>query len=93
MEDKPWVKYITEENLPNEDMKIIAAIIGLAPTVKLMCEIPGTNISIPKNATLFARTAYIRDVYDGSKKSRIQLSKICNLSENYILRNYREKQQ
>ena len=72
-------------------MKIIAAIIGLAPTVKLMCEIPGTFISIPVNATLKARLAYIRDVYDGSKQSRVRLSKICDLSENYIMRNYRGK--
>ena len=27
--DKPWIKYITMENLPNEDLNIVAAVIGL----------------------------------------------------------------
>ena len=82
--EKPWVKYITEETLPNEDLQVLASIIGLELTAKLMCEIPGTLISIPKNATLRARVAYIKEVYDGSKKSRLKLSRECNLSESYI---------
>lgn len=82
--EKPWVKYITMDNLPNEDLELVATIIGLENTKKLMCEIPGTLISIPKNATLRARVAYIKEVYDGSKKSRLQLSRKCNLSESYI---------
>ena len=37
--EKPWVKYITEETLPNEDLQVLASIIGLELTAKLMCEI------------------------------------------------------
>ncbi len=84
--DKPWIKNITMENLPNEDLKIVSSIIGLEPTIKLMCEIPGITISIPKNATLPAKIEYIMEFYDGSKKSRFELAKICDLSENYIYR-------
>jgi len=82
----PWIDYITMENLPNEDLKIVAAIIGLAPTIQLMCEVPGMLISVPKNATLKARVEYVKKHYDGSKKSRYELSKTCGLSENYIYR-------
>ena len=74
------------ENLPNEDLKIVAAIIGLPPTIQLMCEVPGMLISVPKNATLKARVEYVKKHYDGSKKSRYELSKTCGLSENYIYR-------
>ena len=84
--NKPWIANITEDTLPNEDLKILAAIIGLAATIKIMCEIPGMNISIPKNCTLRARIEYIKKHYDGSKKSRYELSKLCDLSENYIYR-------
>ena len=86
MQTPPWIEYITLENLPNDDLKIVAAIIGLTPTIQLMCEVPGMLISIPKNATLKARVEYIKKHYDGSKKTRYELSKICGLSENYIYR-------
>lgn len=84
--DKPWIKYITMENLPNEDLNIVATVIGLDATIELMCELPGILISVPKNATLPAKIAYIKDVYDGTKQSRVKLSKLCDLSENYIYR-------
>ncbi len=81
------------DNLPNEDMKIVANVIGLEATIKIMCELQGVNISVPQNATLSAKIAYIQDVYDGSKQSRVKLSKLCGLSENYIFRMYRKKMQ
>ena len=86
MQTPPWIDYITMENLPNEDLKIVATIIGLNPTIQLMCEVPGMLISVPKNATLKARVEYVKKHYDGSKKSRYELSKTCGLSENYIYR-------
>lgn len=82
--NNPWIKNITKENLPNEDLKIIADILGLGVVIKLMCELPGMNIAIPKNATLKAKIQYIKQNYDGSKKSRYNLSKICGVSESYI---------
>ena len=84
--DRPWIKNITMDNLPNEDLNIVATIIGLDATIKLMCELPGILISVPKNATLPAKIAYIMEVYDGTKKSRLKLAKECDLSENYIYR-------
>ena len=89
----PWNKYINIDNLPNEDMKILVSIIGLEATIKIMCELQGVNISVPQNATLPAKIAYIQDVYDGTKQSRVKLSKLCGLSENYIFRMYRKKLQ
>ena len=37
----PWADYFTMDNLPNEDLKIVATFIGLAPTVTLICELSG----------------------------------------------------
>jgi Mor family transcriptional regulator len=80
----PWIEDITVEDLPNEDLKIVAALVGLDTAVKMMCELPGIVISIPKNATLGAKIKYIKKHYDGSKKSRYELAKACGVSENYI---------
>ena len=46
-------------------MKILASIIGLEATIKIMCELQGVHISVPQNATVPAKIAYIQDVYDG----------------------------
>lgn len=88
---KPWIDKITSENLPNEDLKTIALLLGLEAAIKLMCEIPGVNISIPKNATLLAKVLYIMEQYDGTKKSRLKLAQECDLSEGYIYRIARKR--
>ena len=89
--NKPWVNKITPENLPNEDLKMVALLLGLEAAIKLMCEIPGVNISIPKNATLPAKVLYIMEKYDGTKKSRLKLAQECDLSEGYIYRIARKR--
>jgi hypothetical protein len=89
--DKPWMKYINVDNLPNEDLKIVASVIGIDPTIKIMCELPGILISVPKNATLPAKIKYILNTYDGSKKSRFELARTCGLSESYIYRIARQR--
>jgi len=91
LQNKPWIDKITSENLPNEDLKTIAFLLGLDAAVKLMCELPGVNLSIPKNATLPAKILYIMEKYDGTKKSRLKLSKECDLSEGYIYRIARKR--
>ena len=91
MQNRPWIDKITSENLPNEDLKTIAFLLGLDAAVKLMCELPGVNLSIPKNATLPAKILYIMEKYDGTKKSRLKLSKECDLSEGYIYRIARKR--
>ena len=87
--DKPWIKHITLENLPNEDMRIIASVIGLEATIKIMSEYSGTTFVVPKKAFLTAKNKYILETYDGSKASRVFLAKQCDLSENYILKIYK----
>ena len=86
MQTPPWIDFITMETLPNEDTKILASIIGLPLTIQLMCKHPGMSFTIPQNATLSARRKYVKKYYDGSKKSRAYLCKVCGFSENYIYR-------
>ena len=41
-----WSKYITEDNLPTEDLKYLCSIIGLEATKKLMFNSAGEKFSI-----------------------------------------------
>lgn len=88
---QPWAKEITKEDLPNEDLRIIADLIGIDVAIKMMCNLQGINISIPQKATINAKIKYIKKHYDGTKKSRYKLAKICGVSEGYIYKIARKK--
>lgn len=81
---KPWINNLTADVLPNEDLKIVAELIGLDVAIKMMDEIPGLIINIPKNGFRKARESYIAKNYDGGKKSRIKLALECEVTEGYI---------
>lgn len=81
---------MTIDNLPNEDMRLLASVIGLEATIKVMSEFSGVTFAVPKKAMLAAKIKYIKEVYDGSKTSRSLLAKQCDMSENYILKLYKK---
>lgn len=41
-----WAKYITEDNLPTDDLKFLCDIIGLEATKKLMFNATGASCSL-----------------------------------------------
>ncbi|MCQ2966724.1 MAG: hypothetical protein MJ250_08340 [Alphaproteobacteria bacterium] len=41
-----WAKYITEDNLPTDDLKFLCEIIGFEATKKLMINLPGFKFSV-----------------------------------------------
>lgn len=79
-----WSKYITEDNLPNEEMEVLCSIIGLEATKKIMLAYQGSTITIPKQALSKYKDKYIIENYDGTKISRVYLAKECNVSERHI---------
>ena len=40
-EKYPWIELVTPEDLPTDDLKIMADIIGMPTTIKLLTEAPG----------------------------------------------------
>lgn len=88
---KPWKKYITLESLPNEDLKLLATLFGIDVAIVLMEEYPGTTIIIPQKATHKYKVQYVLDHYDGTKKTRLQLSRLCGFSENLIYKIVRDR--
>ena len=87
----PWLKYVTWENLPNPDMKILARVIGLEATCKVMNELEGVCLNIPQKALNTVKLLYVFEKYDGTKDSRVLLAQTTGLSENYILKAIQEK--
>ena len=76
---------LTVNDLPNDDLKIVADVVGLSTAVKLLQDLPGTLISIPKTGLNKCRNFYICKNYDGSKESRVDLAKKFGISERYII--------
>ncbi|HSA05714.1 MAG TPA: hypothetical protein P5556_00885 [Candidatus Gastranaerophilales bacterium] len=83
---KIWQQNLNLEDLPNEDIRIIADLYGIEFALTLLNDLPGVVINIPSNALKKIRNSYICRNYDGSKKSRMQLALECEVTECYIKR-------
>lgn len=86
-----WKDYITYESLPNEDLKLLATLFGINVPIVLMEEYPGTTIIIPQKATYKYKVKYVLEHYDGTKKTRLKLSRMCGFSENLIYKIVRNR--
>lgn len=84
MDKKPWLDEITEDEMPNEELKIIASLCGVQTAIDLMKNMPGVMVCIPNRALIDIRNKYIFKKHDGSKKSLIDLSLNLGLSQRQI---------
>lgn len=84
MDKQPWLNEITEDEMPNEELKIIASLCGVQTAVDLMKKLPGVMISIPTKSLITLRNKYICKRYDGTKKSLLELSLNFGLSQRQI---------
>ncbi len=85
-----WAKNITEENLPTEELKYLASIIGLEATKKLMVQAPGWIFPIPKKCTLQYKKQYIIENYDGTKEAMFKLTRECDVCERFVYKVIKE---
>lgn len=85
-----WAKYITEDNLPTEDLERLCRIIGLEATKKLMLQAAGDKFSIHSYCTQKYKKQYIIDHYDGTKKSLIKLVRECDTTQRFIYKSIKE---
>ncbi len=83
---KSWERNLTLEDLPSEDIRIIADFYGVRFALRLMKDLPGVTISIPSSGLKKIRNDYICRNYHGSKKSRLKLALECEVTECYIKR-------
>lgn len=90
-EMKPWMKNITSDDMPNEDLRFIAEKAGLKAALALLFFTPGLIVSIPKNYFKELKDKYILENYSGSKYSLNELCIKCDVSQRYIYRLMRKK--
>ena len=78
-----WAKYITEDNLPTEDLQFLCSIIGLEATKKLMIHASGEKFSINAHCNKAYKEQYILDNYDGTKKTLNEIVVNCDITIRY----------
>lgn len=83
-EEPAWAKYITEDNLPTEDLQFLCSIIGLEATKKLMFKAAGEKFSIHAHCNQPYKRQYILDNYDASRSNIIELVIACNTTQRYV---------
>ena len=69
-EKYPWIDTATSEDFPTEDLKLMASIIGMSATIKLLTEATGCVFTMTKYWDRELIKRYIKRVYDGTKRSR-----------------------
>jgi Mor family transcriptional regulator len=84
MEYKPWMDYITVEDMPNDDIKFVAEHSGIKAALALILTCPGLTVTIPKNAFKIIKERHIMKTYDGTKYSVNKLAIDCETSQRNI---------
>ena len=84
-----WAKYITEDNLPTEDLGRLCRIIGLEATKKLMFDAPGDKFSIYAHCNQKYKKQYIIDNYL-TVGSYNKLAVDCNTTKRYVYKAIKE---
>ena len=96
MEEKhPWIKYVTMEDIPNDDLRVFTEKVGIEKAVETILELPGIGFVIPKKPFRRAKERYIMENYDGTKYSIDKLALACDYTAKQIyqiIKRYREKQ-
>ena len=89
--EKPaWAKYITENNLPTEDLQYLCSIIGLEATKKLMFKAAGEKFLIHAHCNQPYKKQYIIDNYTATRRNIIELVKVCDTTQRYVYKVIKE---
>ncbi len=90
--EKPvWAKYITEDNLPTEDLQYLCSIIGLEATKKLMLNAAGEKFSIHAHCNQPYKRQYIIDNFDGTKQCINKLALECKTTTRFVYKVLEER--
>ena len=65
--ERPWMKYITKDDMPNDDLLTFSDYVGIEKTVDIVLALPGLTIPIPRKPFRIAKEKYIIDNFDGTK--------------------------
>lgn len=78
------LRFVTIDDLPNADLKLVAQVCGLATAVSLIENMPGVKISIPKNCNRRTMQRAVMEMYNGTNVK--SLSAKLGISERQVYR-------
>ena len=89
-EEPAWAKYITEDNLPTEDLQYLCSIIGLEATKKLMFRAAGQKFSIHAHCNQAYKRQYIIDNFDGTRRRMFDTIRACKTTQRFVYKVIKE---
>lgn len=91
MKEKPWLKDITADDMPNEELRILASFCGVEFVIHLMEQASGLNINIPKFPFRKLKEKYILENCNGEKASAIKFAMECDVTVKHVYNILRKK--
>lgn len=73
---------LSKEDLPNDDLLLVAEKCGLEVAIRLMNQLQGLTINIPRNALRKVVSRYIREQYNGRNAKQLALE--CQVSVRHV---------
>ncbi len=84
MKIQPWLHTIKEEDLPTDELQLMAQACGMDTVITALSELSGLTIRIPTKGIVKLRNEYIKKQCDGTKSSIIKLAREFELDQRYI---------
>lgn len=84
MEFKEWMRSVTPNDMPNDDLKFVAENAGIKSAMALILLVPGVTVTVPKHALQTLKEKHIINSYDGTKFCLNKLAVDCELSQRYV---------
>lgn len=82
--EKTWLLDLKPNDMPNNDLKLVAENCGVETAIKLLEHMPGISIYIPKPERTDLVKKYIIKNFDGSTECAKRIALELGLSVNHI---------
>jgi len=86
---KDWLTKLGPEDMPNDDLKLVADCCGVETAIRLLQEMGGVTLNIPKLGGKRLYQQYIKDVCDGSVTSMRRIALHLGVTQSYVEKIYR----
>ena len=88
-EYKDWLTNLTSQDMPNEDLQLVAECCGMETAIRLLQEMGGVTLNIPKLGGKRLYRRYIKEVCDGSVTSMRRIALHLGVTQSYVEKIYR----
>lgn len=79
---RDFIEIFDESDLPNDDMQLVADVLGIEAAFLLILELGGIQLCIPKSGLKKLAEKYIRANFDGSNAKALAVK--CHVSTTFV---------